>query len=86
MLIGESDGEPDEHGGVDEEDDDGDDDSSDDGEGFQARLERLRSQHSKDKGKGKARAVDDSSDEEMSIHLTWADEDDEYADHIQVGC
>ncbi|KAI0745631.1 hypothetical protein C8Q76DRAFT_639423 [Earliella scabrosa] len=85
MFIGESDGEPDEHDGVDEEDDDGDgdDDSSDDEEGFQARLERLRSQHSKDKGKGKARAVDDSSDEEMSIHLTWADEDDEYADHIQ---
>ncbi|KAH9858987.1 hypothetical protein C2E23DRAFT_746290 [Lenzites betulinus] len=55
--------------------------------GFQTRLERMRASGNsgKDKGKGKARATgsDDSSDEAMSVQMTWADEDEEYLHTIQ---
>ncbi|RDX55233.1 hypothetical protein OH76DRAFT_1372984 [Lentinus brumalis] len=84
VLIGEAEDEED-----DEEDDDDDDDSDSPDEdetprrGFQARLERLRASSSKDKGKGKARAEDFSDDDAMSIEMTWADEDEDYFDHIE---
>ncbi|KAI0633502.1 hypothetical protein C8Q77DRAFT_1209507 [Trametes polyzona] len=70
----------------DEEEDDADDDdeeeeSSDDEETpkrrFQARVERFRAQSSKGKGKARATEFDDSSDEAMSVQMTWADEDEE---------
>ena len=67
------------------EDDESDDDDVTPKRNFQARLERLRASTTSGKGKGKARATDDDSDDEaMSLHLTWADDDEEYLDHIQV--
>ena len=71
-----------------DDDDDDDSDSPDDDEtprrGFQARLERLRASSSK--GKGKAKAEDFSDDDAMSIQMTWADEDEDYLEHIEVRC
>ncbi|CDO76051.1 hypothetical protein BN946_scf184696.g3 [Trametes cinnabarina] len=79
--------------GDDEDDEDEDDESaeesSDDEEtpkrGFQARLERLRAST----GKGKGRAAvsfsdDESSDDAMSVQMTWADEDEDFFDSIEV--
>lgn len=87
LLVGVADGDAD---GLDEDNDEDDSEGSDSEDqdetprrGFQARLERLRNQSSK--GKGKAQAVDDSSDEAMSVQMTWADEDEDYLEHIQVG-
>ncbi|KAI9061711.1 hypothetical protein FKP32DRAFT_1594232 [Trametes sanguinea] len=72
----------------DEDDEDDEDESSDDEvtpkRGFQTRLERLRA--SAGKGKGKATVSfsdDDSSDEAMSVQMTWADEDEDYFDSIE---
>ncbi|KAH9895194.1 hypothetical protein C8Q73DRAFT_645566 [Cubamyces lactineus] len=93
-LIGESNGNGDAGAATTEEgerhnDDDGEDESED-GEltprrDFHASLQKLRS--SAAKGKGKAKAVsyssDDSSDEAMSIHMTWASEDEDHYDHIE---
>ncbi|OJT14888.1 G-patch and R3H domain-containing protein C30B4.02c [Trametes pubescens] len=71
-----------------EEDEDDDEDDSDDEEtprrGFQARLERLRSNTSKGKGKARVKDLDDSSDEAMSVQMTWADEDEDFIDTIEA--
>ena len=69
-----------------EEEEESEDDESTPRRGFHARLQKLRS--SSGKGKGKAKAVpwssDDSSDGAMSIQMTWASEDEDYYDHIEV--
>ncbi|KAL1945851.1 hypothetical protein VTO73DRAFT_1853 [Trametes versicolor] len=71
-----------------DEDEDDEEDDSDDEEtpkrGFQARLERLRSSTSKGKGKARAKDSDDSSDEAMSVQMTWADEDEDFIDTIEA--
>ena len=69
-----------------DDDDDSDEDSEDDDEtprrGFKARLERIRSRPSQ--SKGKAHAENDSSDEAMSVQMTWADEDEEWIQEMEV--
>ena len=84
----EDDSDEDEDEEEEEDDDEDDSDSPNDDEtprrGFQARLERLRASSSK--GKGKAKAEDFSDDDAMSIQMTWADEDDDYLEHIEVRC
>lgn len=71
----------------DNDEDGEEDDSEDDGDtprrSFQAKLERLR-EGTSSKGKGKGRATGDSSDEAMSVQMTWADDDEEYLAQIQV--
>ena len=73
----------------DAEDEDEDDEEEDDSEdeatprrSFQARLEQMRASTRKDKGKG--RATEDSSDEAMSIRVTWEDGEEEWLDSIDV--
>ncbi|KAI0332287.1 hypothetical protein GY45DRAFT_1321065 [Cubamyces sp. BRFM 1775] len=91
-LVGESDGDGDADAATAKEGErhDADEDGSEDEEstprrGFQADLQKLRSNAGK--GKGKAKAVswssDDSSDEAMSVQMTWASEDEDYYDHIE---
>ncbi|EMD33822.1 hypothetical protein CERSUDRAFT_160116 [Gelatoporia subvermispora B] len=77
-LIAEDDGSVNDTSDEDEEGEEGssDDDDESPRRGFQARLERMRK-----KAEGKRPAVeeqDDSSDEAMSVHITWADEDDDF--------
>ena len=78
------------HGDSDEDDSEDDDDDEDEAEdetprrGFQAELARLRESSTKDKGKGKTRANNDSSDEAMSVQMSWADQDDSWIAHIDV--
>ncbi|KAI0358703.1 hypothetical protein OH77DRAFT_1421143 [Trametes cingulata] len=73
-----------------DEDEDEEEESSDEDEtpkrGFQTRLERLRARSAKGKGKAVAAASDsdDSSDEAMSVQMTWADEDEDYFDEIEA--
>ncbi|KAI0644699.1 hypothetical protein C8Q79DRAFT_973205 [Trametes meyenii] len=71
-----------------EDDEDEDEESADDEEtprrSFQARLERMRARDPKGKGKAKALSSDDdSSDEAMSVQMTWADEDESFLDSIK---
>lgn len=85
-LIGE-DSETEEN--EDEDDDDDEDASSDDGDspkaGFKARLARMRArQHGRTDVKGKGRQLEESSDEDMDINVTWADDDEDFIAKIQV--
>ncbi|KAI1794231.1 hypothetical protein LXA43DRAFT_166417 [Ganoderma leucocontextum] len=71
----------------DEDDEEEDEEEADDSEdevtprrNFQARLERLRARTRKGKGKGKA--TEDSSDEAMSIQVTWEDGEEGWLDNI----
>ncbi|KAI0674881.1 hypothetical protein C8Q78DRAFT_1135938 [Trametes maxima] len=79
----EEDANEDENGSESEEE------SSDDEEtprrGFRAGLERMRARDPKGKGKAKAlpSSDDDSSDEAMSVQMTWADEDEDFYDSIE---
>lgn len=73
----------------DEEDEEDDDDDENGSEvettprrGFQARLERMRASNRKGKGKGKATKY--SSDDAMSIQVTWEDGEQEWLDSIDV--
>ena len=85
-LIGED---SDEGASDEDEDDDDEDVSSDDGQspraGFQARLARMRvGQNGQKNAKGKGRQVEGSSDEDMEINVTWADEDEDFITEIQA--
>ncbi|KAI8992915.1 hypothetical protein BD414DRAFT_437389 [Trametes punicea] len=71
----------------DEEDEEGEESSEDEEtpqRGFQTRLERLRSSAGKGKGRAISSYSDDSSDEAMSVQMTWADEDEDFFDSIEV--
>lgn len=80
----EGEDEEEEESDEDEDDEDDSDEEETPRRGFQARLERLRSTPSKGKGKARAKDSDDSSDEAMSVQMTWADEDDDFIDTIEV--
>lgn len=72
-----------------EEEDEEEYTSSDDGNspkaGFQVRLAKMRARQSgRTDGKGKGRQVEESSDEDMDINVTWADDDEYYIAEIQV--
>ncbi|KAI0708934.1 hypothetical protein C8T65DRAFT_649427 [Cerioporus squamosus] len=81
-LIGEAEDEDEDVGGEDEEDDDDEDDEK---TTATAQM-RMRPRDALSKGKGKAKAEDfsdDDDDDAMSIEMTWADEDEDYFDHIE---
>ncbi|KAK7031105.1 squalene synthetase-like protein [Paramarasmius palmivorus] len=75
--------------GEDDVDEDSDDEEESPKSSFQARLDKLRKQSQKDKGKGKAVTqdfyddLDDSDDEEYYRRKTWAEEDDDFIAEIE---
>ncbi|KAM5533732.1 hypothetical protein V8D89_012605 [Ganoderma adspersum] len=81
--VGDEDDDEDDEEDNEDEDEDEEDDSEDEAtprRSFQARLERMRASTRKDKGKGKA--TEDSSDEAMSIQVTWEDGEEQWLGSI----
>ncbi|KZT63736.1 hypothetical protein DAEQUDRAFT_770335 [Daedalea quercina L-15889] len=82
-LVGEV-SEDDEEQEEDEDEDDSSDENDTPKTGFQARLARMRARDKgRNNGKGKARQMDDSSDEDMETNVAWADEDEDFIAEIE---